>query len=160
MNDGNNSQVQNQNAPAATPFYKKWWFIVIVVFIFYAIGSSALDDAKKNNSTTTNSTQEVKKDEAKKEAKVEVASHSVKKSQYGASSIVGEVINNGNADVTFVKVTATYYNEQGEVVDTGFTYAGDTADVALQPTKKAPFELTRIENIKYANYKLDVSWND
>lgn len=103
---------------------------------------------------------EATKEVATQGAKVEVVSHKVKASNYGASSIVGEVVNNGDADASFVKVTATYYDEKGDVVDTGFTYAGDTASVALKPTKKAPFEISRIENIKYASYKLDVSWND
>lgn len=98
---------------------------------------------------------------AKQGAKVEIVSKNEKKSQYGgASSIVGEVVNNGDTDASFVKITATYYNEKGEVVDTGFTYAGDTASVALKPTMKAPFELGRIENIPYTTYKLDVNWND
>ena len=103
---------------------------------------------------------EATKEETKQGAKVEVVSHKEKKTQYGTSSIIGEVINNGDADASFVKITATYYDEKGEVVDTGFTYAGDTASVALQPTKKTPFELMRMENIKFATYKLDVSWND
>jgi hypothetical protein len=118
---------------------------------------------KKNVAPTANeSTQpEATKAPAKQGAKVEVVSKNEKKSQYGgASSIVGEVVNNGDVEASFVKITATYYDEKGEVVDTGFTYAGDTADVALKPTMKAPFELGRMENIKYANYKLDVSWQD
>jgi hypothetical protein len=103
---------------------------------------------------------EATKEPVKQGAKVEVVSHKEKASKYGASSIVGEVINNGDAPASYVEITATYYDDKGEVVDTGDTYAGNTADVALQPTQKTPFELGRIEEIKYANYKLDVSWQD
>lgn len=111
--------------------------------------------------TPINSEQPVTaKEPAKQKAKVGVVSNQEKKSSYGANSIVGEVVNNGEADASFVKITATYYDESGNVVDTGFTYAGDTTDVALQPTKKAPFELMRMEDIKYTDYKLDVSWQD
>ena len=95
-----------------------------------------------------------------KAAKVEIVSNKEKASKYGGLSIVGEVVNNGNVDVSFVKIIATYYDEKGDVVDTKFTFAGDTASVGLQPGKKTPFEISRIENIKYASYKLDVSWHD
>lgn len=94
------------------------------------------------------------------EAKVEVVSHKEKKSTYGASSIVGEVVNNGTASASFVKVTITFYDEKGDVVDTSFTFAGDTASVELKPGAKTPFEIHRMENIKFSSYKLDVSWND
>ena len=124
--------------------------------------TSTTGEAKGVAPTATESNQpEATTAPAKQEAKVEVVSKNEKKSQYGgASSIVGEVVNNGDADASFVKITATYYDANGEVVDTGFTYAGNTPDVALKPTMKAPFELVRMENIKYATYKLDISWND
>jgi NADPH-dependent glutamate synthase beta subunit-like oxidoreductase len=135
----------------------------ILIGSLLTLGVVVLAGCSTSNNISTTESSKNSQSETKKEikkAKVEVASHKEKKSQYGASSIVGEVINNGDADASFVKITATYYDEKGEVVDTGFTYAGDTSSVALQPTKKAPFELGRIENIKYANYKLDVTWND
>lgn len=140
----------------------------IIVGVLTLAGCSITDNQTSTTSkekavtpvTSDDKQVEATKEPAKQGANVEVVSHKEKASKYGASSIVGEVVNNGDADASFVKVTATYYDEKGDVVDTGFTFAGDTASVALKPTKKAPFEISRMENIKYASYKLDVTWND
>ncbi len=98
--------------------------------------------------------------EPAQKAKVEVVSSKEKKSEYGASSVIGEVINNGTAPASYVKVTATFYDANEQVVDTAFTYAGDTSSVQLNPGSKTPFEIVRMEDIKFDHYKLDVTWND
>lgn len=116
-----------------------------------------------NNVTTTESPLVSQNKEPEKEAekaKIEIVSHKEKKSQYGASSIIGEVINNGNAPASFINITATFYGANGQVVDTASSYAANTADVALQPGSKTPFEIMRLQDIKFDNYKLDVIWDD
>lgn len=116
-----------------------------------------------NNISTTESPKVSQNEEPKKEAekaKIEIVSHKEKKSQYGASSIIGEVINNGTAPASFISITATFYDANGQVVDTASAYAANTADVALQPGSKTPFEIMRLQDIKFDNYKLDVTWND
>ena len=82
-----------------------------------------------------------------------------KDTTYGTTSIVGEVINNGNDSATYVKVLATFYNASNEVVDTSFTYAGDTASTPLQKGKTAPFEIILLNKTKFDHYKIDVSWD-
>lgn len=54
-------------------------------------------------------------------------------------------------------MTATLYDKNETVVDTSFTYAGDTASTALQPQAKAPFKIS--VDSTFDHYKLDVTWN-
>lgn len=97
--------------------------------------------------------------EPKSKADVSVVSSKQKTSSYGSISIVGEVINNGTGAANFIKVTATFYDANNEVVDTDFTYAGDTANTGLQKDKTAPFEINLLNKTKFDHYKLDVTWN-
>lgn len=97
--------------------------------------------------------------EPKSKADVSVVSSKQKTSSYGSISIVGEVVNNGNDVANYVKITATFYDANNEVVDTNFTYAGDTANTGLQKGKTAPFEINLLDKTKFDHYKLDVSWN-
>ena len=91
-------------------------------------------------------------------ADVSVVSSKQKNTSYGATSIVGEVINNGSDVANDVKVTATFYDANNGVVDTNFTYAGDTSNTGLQKDKTAPFEINLLDKTKFDHYKLDVSW--
>jgi len=92
------------------------------------------------------------------EGTVKVKSHQANYSS-GSHVIVGEVVNKTNQPVTFVKVTATFYNKNKKVVGTDFTYAGDTADTPLKPKKTTPFEIYCPENTDFTTYKLDVTWD-
>ena len=93
-------------------------------------------------------------------SRVEIVSHGLKKRKYTKSpSIVGEVKNLGNEPVNYVKVMATFYDSNGNVVDTAWTFAGDTADTDLQPEQTAPFEISLIDETPFHHYKLDVTWN-
>ncbi len=92
--------------------------------------------------------------------KAEIISHRLKNQKYSSSpSVVGEVKNIGTTPITYVKVIATFYDEIGDVVDTTFTYAGDTADTGLESEKTAPFELHLSDETPFDSYKLDVTWN-
>lgn len=92
------------------------------------------------------------------QGKVEVKSEQQKK-VYGYEGIVGEVVNNTNRGVSYVKVTATFYDKDGKVTGTSFTYAGDTAGTPLLVSATAPFEIISMEkDLVIDHYKLDVNW--
>jgi hypothetical protein len=55
-----------------------------------------------------------------------------------SNEIVGEVENNGTEPVEYVKVAVTFYDDNGNVVGTGNTYA-DPSDLA--PGMKSPFKI-------------------
>lgn len=136
--------------------------VIIAGFIYAMRQVSNVNNAINNmNKEREASEKEVNAltDRLKNLANVSVVSSKQKNTSYGSTSIVGEVINNGNDSATFVKVTATFYDANNEVVDTNFTYAGDTAGTALQKGKTAPFEILLINKTKFDHYKLDVSWN-
>lgn len=129
-------------------------FLIVILLLLVAISFSGCASVDNNYSSTSSDNVE---DVDISKAKVEVASHSIQTSSYGSKHIVGEVINNGDADASFVKVTATFYDKNETVVDTDFTYAGDTSSTALQPQMKAPFKIYADSN--FDHYKLDVTWN-
>jgi hypothetical protein len=54
-------------------------------------------------------------------------------------SIETIIIEGGTENTEFVEVVATYYDETGRVIDTGFTYT-DPSELAAG--QSAPFELT------------------
>jgi hypothetical protein len=56
----------------------------------------------------------------------------------GSMHIVGEVFNQAPVTAKFVKVIATFYNANGQVIGTDFTYA-DPSDLA--PSQRAPFDI-------------------
>mgnify|MGYP000864648802 CR=1 FL=1 len=154
---------------------KFWGLLVLAFFIgamFMSVGSdssSSTYDADKSTiksddkkSTTTSGTTMEKETAEVKEAtpqgKVEVKSQN-KKAGNSYNEIVGEVINNTNEPQDSVKVTVTYYNENEEVVATGFTYAVSMGDSPLAPNETAPFEVSSFpDEVAVATYKLDVSW--
>lgn len=96
--------------------------------------------------------------EQKETGKVEVKSHK-KKIDMGYTKIVGEVINNTSSPVSYVKVTATFYDTAGEVIGTNTTYAGDTPSTPLEPESTTPFEVSSYpDKFDTDIYKLDVTW--
>ena len=56
----------------------------------------------------------------------------------GSMHIVGEVLNQALVTAEFVKIIATIYNANGQVIGTDFTYA-DPSDLA--PGQRAPFDI-------------------
>jgi hypothetical protein len=73
--------------------------------------------------------------------------------------IVGEVLNKAPIEKTFVKVTATFYDDAKQVIGTSYVYTNPTT---ILPSDSAPFKLmigsTDVSNINFINsYKLVVS---
>ena len=73
--------------------------------------------------------------------------------------IVGEVLNKSPIEKTFVKVTATFYDDAKQVIGTSYVYTNPTT---IFPSDSAPFKLmigsTDVSNINLINsYKLVVS---
>ena len=57
----------------------------------------------------------------------------------GTLHIVGEVINESYQSVSYVRITATFYDSNNSVIGTDFTF---TSPSTLQPGQRAPFDLT------------------
>jgi hypothetical protein len=72
----------------------------------------------------------------------------------GYYKVVGEVENNGDRTVDFVKLVATFYDDSNEVIGTSFTYTDlDT----IAPGDTSPFELTTYpQKINPARYDIQV----
>ncbi len=71
--------------------------------------------------------------------------------------LVGEVFNPTNSDMNFVKVVATFYDENRTVIGTAFTYT--ELDI-IQPNTTVPFKISSYpDKIKPASCKLDVDYN-
>ena len=64
--------------------------------------------------------------------------------------VVGEVQNNSNKNIRFVQVTAAFYNANGQLVDTEFTF---TLLNTLPPGDKTCFNLSLPEPTNWANYE-------
>lgn len=131
-------------------------FIIVLVFIGSIMSSGG---SKKTSSTNSADGTANKPTEAAPQGKVEVKSDK-QTSSSGYKKIVGEVINSTSGKVTYVKVTATYYDKDGKVTGTDFTYAGDTASTPLEVGLTAPFEITTLDQaIIIDHYKLDITWD-
>ena len=78
---------------------------------------------------------------------------------FGSMHIVGEVLNQAPVTAKFVKVIATFYNANGQVIGTDFTYA-DPSDLA--PSQRAPFDILVSEGsvpmYQMSTYGLAVDW--
>lgn len=129
---------------------------LLAVLLFAVVGFSGCGSTNDNYSSSSSEDSTVNNENTPK-AKVEVVTHSVKSTTYGSKHIVGEVINNGEKEASFVKVTATLYDKNETVVDTNYTYAGDTSSTALQSQMKVPFKI--IIDSDFDHYKLDITWN-
>lgn len=77
---------------------------------------------------------------------------------YGFYHLVGEIQNNLGVPITYAKIVATFYDSQGQVVATDFTYS--MIDI-LRPGEKSPFEIALLDASqiqKISSYKLSGSW--
>jgi hypothetical protein len=134
-------------------------FVAFIVGVFVGVsGSSSSTTQEIKQSTSTNNP--APSQEVKETGKVEIKSQSKKISSIGYMEVVGEVVNNTSKPASYVKITATYYDEQGKVLGTGFSYAGDTSSTPLAVGATAPFQVSSYpDKIDTDNYKLDVNWN-
>ena len=151
------------NDQASSP--KKNWFIqhkfltaifAVVILLIVSGSGSGVNTSTSRSSSTTNV--EEQKASPIPQGKVEVKSKK-KVMNYGYTKVVGEVENNTDNPVSSVKVTATFYDKNNEVIGTSFTYAGDTSSTPLEVKATAPFEISSYpEQFDTDNFKLDVTW--
>jgi len=75
----------------------------------------------------------------------------------GYYHVVGEVMNNSPKDsMNFVRITSTFYDDTGKVLDTDFTYS----NVDVLPEETSPFEIIltdATQSQKVSSYKLAAS---
>lgn len=69
---------------------------------------------------------------------VAIMSHSSYSGEYGDYHVVGEVKNNGSENLTWVELTATFYDSSDSVLDFDYGY---TDIEVLTPVQKSPFEI-------------------
>lgn len=80
------------------------------------------------------------------------------KEEGGFASIVGEVVNLGEEPASWVMITAKFFNETGNAVDTKYGFATDFGKV-IKPKGKAEFE-TQATAQKFDHYSLELSWEE
>lgn len=125
----------------------------------YLIGSNSQKCECVNNTNNRNSKIDEEMREPVDNGKVTIESHNQKVNKFGMAEVVGEVINNTNKPVSWVKVSVTFYDENGDVLGSDYSYAGETTDVSLPVGVKAPFELnTYPDDYIPADYQLQVFW--
>ncbi len=75
----------------------------------------------------------------------------------GYYTVVGEVQNNLQSNIQYVKLTATFYDAQNTVIGMDFTY---TDIGTLKPGQKSPFEISSYpEKISPSRYKLSLDYS-
>jgi hypothetical protein len=143
----------------------KWIAVILISLIIgYLIGDTPTScppvNSRESNTSSTRQEQLLNpiKEELESINKVEIKSHT-QKIDRGYPKIVGEVINNINRSVTYVKIIATFYDSEGVVVGTDFTFAGDTTSTPLEPNQTTPFEVRGEKGLTFDSYKLDVTWD-
>ncbi len=70
---------------------------------------------------------------------VEILSYSGVSGEYGYYTVYGEVKNNLNYNVKYVKIVASYYNNANQFLGSAFTY---TELDTIKPGQKSPFEIS------------------
>lgn len=83
---------------------------------------------------------------------LEIASHTLKPASYGFREIVGEIKNNGNSGVGMASITATIYDKEDKVIDTGHGFTS----TEIPAGGAAPFTVMFEDNPQYDHYKLQV----
>ena len=75
------------------------------------------------------------------------------------NTLIGQVQNNVTNEVNFVKIIATYYDQNGDISGTDFTFSDP---YLLKPAMKAPFELALDEEImgELGSYDLTITWRN
>lgn len=87
----------------------------------------------------------------------EILSSSGYKSDLGYYTVVGEIQNNLQSNINYVKIIGTFYDSQNTVIDTDFTYVD--IDI-LKPGQKSPFEISCYpEKISPQRYKLSLDYS-
>lgn len=75
------------------------------------------------------------------------------------NTLIGQVQNNASSAVSFVKIIATYYDQNGDIMGTDSTFS-DPYD--LKPNMKAPFQMSLGEDVVggIGSYDLTITWRN
>ena len=76
--------------------------------------------------------------------------------ELGFYSVTGEVMNQSGQNVSWVMITATFYDANGQTVDTKYGFATDFNQV-IEPGELADFT-TQTTKKDFDHYSLDLSW--
>ena len=88
------------------------------------------------------------------EPTIELLKHKIMKGDF-SDKLIGQVKNTFDDNASFVKIIATFYDVNGDLLGTESTYT-DPSD--MLPQMKAPFEMT-IENAgSIASYDITITW--
>jgi hypothetical protein len=116
---------------------------------------SALQEAIFPIYSQTSTAIEEKGGEGGQEKIVGLKSHKIK----ADNTLIEQVQNNVTNEVNFVKIIATYYDQNGDITGTDFTFSDP---YLLKPAMKAPFELSLDEEItsELGSYDLTITWRN
>ncbi len=132
--------------------------VISAVFILGVLVGVSGDDNKPVSASAPDSVTTQSKT-IKDTGKVEVNGNTRKTIDNGYTKVVGEVKNNSSRSALYVKVIATFYDNLGSVIGTGYSYAGDTPNTPLEVGATTPFEVKSYpDKIDASKYKLDISW--
>ena len=115
----------------------------IIPVLMLSANTGYSQDAIDNTETTTEQT-------------VELVKHKIEKGEF-MNKFVGQVKNSLDHLVSTVKITLTYYDKQGDIINTKYGYT-DPQDIA--PQSKVSFEMymnKNIDNIK--SYDVTMTWH-
>ena len=92
------------------------------------------------------------------EKKVELLSHKIVRGDENSHKFIGKVQNMINKDVEYVIITATFYDENGKIIESKSTY---TKPNNIKSNMTASFEMILKDNIpsnNIASYDVTISW--
>ena len=86
---------------------------------------------------------------------VELLNHKIKTDEL-SEKLIGQVQNNLNQEISFVKIIATFYDETGSMIGTQSTY---TDPDNLSPQMKVPFKIYLEDDAStISSYDVIISW--
>jgi hypothetical protein len=88
------------------------------------------------------------------EPTIELLKHKITKGDF-SDKLIGQVKNTLDDKVSFVKIIATFYDVNGDLLGTESTYT-DPSD--MLPQMKAPFEMTIDNAGSIASYDITITW--
>lgn len=92
------------------------------------------------------------------EKKVELISHKIERSDENSNKFIGKVQNLINKNVEYIIIIATFYDENGKIIESKSTY---TKPNSLKPNMIASFEMMLTDNVPSNNitsYDVTISW--
>ena len=91
------------------------------------------------------------------EKKVELTSHKIERGDENSNKFIGKVQNLINKDVEYVIIIATFYDENGKIIESKSTY---TQPNNIKPNMTASFEMILNDNTpnNVTSYDVTISW--